>query len=109
MTVLEKLQAWVGLDAAAYTEAQLNLFLDAAQAYILNYCRRSDFPPALELVQVQLAAISCNRAGAEGVQSQSEGSVSISYMPADADIPASLLDQLNTYRKVGIPGADATT
>jgi hypothetical protein len=107
--MLDDLKAWLGNDAGMYTDAQLDLSIRGAERFILNYCRRDDFPEALDMARLQIAVIACNRSGSEGAQSQAEGSVSVSFMPAEADIPASILSQLNTFRKVGIPGADAAT
>ncbi len=72
----------------------LNDLLLDAQTYILCFTAREDVPEALWPVQVQLAAITYRRLGAEGEQSHEEGGVRMQF---DTDMRA-VKEQLKRYR-----------
>jgi hypothetical protein len=79
----------------------LALLLLEAKEFILAYTKRSEsqWIPAFDTVQTQIAVINYGRMGAEGLQSRSEGSISTAFFGV-TDYPDSVIKTLNPYRLV---------
>lgn len=75
----------------------LTQLLEDAEQAILDYTNRSDMLPAMEPLQRELALISYNRIGLEGVSSQNQGGISVQVAEG---IPKEIKARLNRYRKV---------
>ena len=100
MTAIEKLKVMV--KSKSNEDPLLNLLLDKASSYVLNYTRRTVIPETLESVQVDLAVIYYNRIGIEGEQGRTEGGIARTIYVLNNDMPKSITDQLNPFRKVKV-------
>ena len=71
--------------------------LESAKNYILSYTGRKEekWLPVFDELQVKIASIDYNRLGIENLASQSEGSVSNSYIEG---YPKDITNILNKYR-----------
>lgn len=79
----------------------LNQLLDDSEGEILDYTNRSDLKESMYGIQRELVIAYYNRMGDEGINSRSEGGVSVSY---STDIPDSIKARLNQYRRLKIVG-----
>jgi len=91
-----------GVDSEAF-----DFYIDDAARYILAYTRRTpeQWLEAFEPVAVRMAVMDYNRAGAEGLQSRSEGGITTGFGGAE-DYPASIICGLNGYRLIKGGGAE---
>ena len=71
--------------------------LDSAKNYILSYTGRKEekWLPIFDELQVKIASIDYNKLGIENLSSQTEGSISNSYID---DYPKDITNILNKYR-----------
>ncbi len=71
--------------------------LDSAKNYILSYTGRKEekWIPIFDDIQVKIASIDYNKLGIENLSSQTEGSISNSYID---DYPKDITNILNKYR-----------
>jgi saccharopine dehydrogenase-like NADP-dependent oxidoreductase len=79
----------------------LNQLLDDAEAEMLDYTNRTELKASMLGIQRELVIVYYNRLGDEGINSRSEGGVSVSY---STDIPDSIKARLNQYRRLKIVG-----
>lgn len=79
-------------------EEVLQLIVDEVQDFILNYCNLSEVPTALEAAALAMCKENVNKLKSEGLNSESAGGSSISYME---DYSAPIYRQLKRFRKVG--------
>lgn len=96
--MIENIKTLLGDAATAYTDAQIALCYQMAQAEIENYCSRL-LDSELELIAVRIAIIKLNRINSEGLVSQGYSGVNESYLN---DYPADIMKVLNRKRKVKI-------
>lgn len=98
--MIEEIRLLLGEAAANYTDAQIGLAYKLALAEVEEYCKR-DADSALELMAEQIAVIKLNRAGTQGLASQSFSGVSESYIDG---YPAEIVAVLNRKRKIKVVG-----
>lgn len=93
---LLNLKLRLGIDGVEKDHLLLTL-LNSAKNYILSYTGRKEdkWLPIFDDVQIKIASIDYNKLGIENLSSQSEGSVSNSYI---ADYPKDITNILNKYR-----------
>ncbi len=93
---LLNLKLRLGIDGVEKDPLLLTL-LNSAKNYILSYTGRKEdkWLPIFDDVQIKIASIDYNKLGIENLSSQSEGSVSNSYI---ADYPKDITNILNKYR-----------
>ena len=96
--MIENIKILLGDAAGVYTDAQINLCYQMAQAEIENYCLRP-LDAELELIAARVAVIKLNRIGTEGLVSQGYSGVNESYLN---DYPADIQKVLNRKRKVKV-------
>lgn len=96
--MIEEIKLLLGEAAANYTDAQIGLAYKLALADVEAYCRR-DADKTLELVAEQIAVIKLNRAGTEGLVSQSFSGVSENFLDG---YPAEIVAILNQKRKIKV-------
>lgn len=97
LTQLDKLKIQLGIIDEEH-DSLLNLLLSNALEYILAYCNRTELPPGLNQLQLQIAVIYYNRLGAEGEQGRSEGGIARTIYVLGDDFPKSIKTQLVQYR-----------
>lgn len=85
------------LNKGAEAEAQLQVILDLVIQEFLDYTSQEEIPAGAEAVIIQMAIISYNRLGSEGLSSQGYSGVSESYLN---EYPENIRKQLNRYRKL---------
>ena len=85
------------LNRGAEAEAQLQVILDLVIQEFLDYTNQEEIPAGAEAVIIQMAIISYNRLGSEGLSSQGYSGVSESYLN---EYPENIRKQLNRYRKL---------
>lgn len=85
------------LNKGAEAEAQLQVILDLVIQEFLDYTNQEEIPAGAEAVIIQMAIISYNRLGSEGLSSQGYSGVSESYLN---EYPENIRKQLNRYRKL---------
>lgn len=96
MTESEKLAKQTGI-----TDADLlQLLLEDAESYVLEYTQRKQLPEGLRKTVRDLAVIAWHRMGTEGEAARSEGGESYTF----ADIPQSMYNVLNRYRLAKVGG-----
>ncbi len=93
---LLNLKLRLGIDGVEKHPLLLTL-LNSAKNYILSYTGRKEdkWLPIFDDVQIKIASIDYNKLGIENLSSQSEGSVSNSYI---TDYPKDITNILNKYR-----------
>ena len=96
--MLEEIKVLLGDAAANYTDAKISLAYRIALAEVEDYCRR-DADEVLILAAEQIAVIKLNRAGTEGLTSQSYSGVSESYIDG---YPAEIKAILNRKRRMKV-------
>jgi hypothetical protein len=96
--MLEEIKVLLGDAAPNYTDAQISLAYRIALAEVEDYCRR-EADTVLELAAEQIAVIKLNRAGTEGLASQSYSGVSESYIDG---YPADIKAILNRKRRMKV-------
>ncbi|MDO5398255.1 MAG: head-tail connector protein [bacterium] len=97
MAPLERLKLRLGIKGTE-EDALLQLLLDDAMDYAVNYCNlgsRDDIPEKLYGTIVDMAVISYNKTGSEGLSSESYAGASYNY---DADLPEGILTALQRER-----------
>lgn len=95
--MINKIKTLLG-DAAAFTDAQIELCVDLATAEIESYCNRS-LDKELELVALQIAKIKLNRLNTEGLASQGYSGTTENYIDG---YPKEIQATLNRKRKVKV-------
>jgi hypothetical protein len=100
MKELNRLKLRIGITDDTQ-DTLLRELLRESREFIMGYTRRDEdqWLPHFASVQIALAAAAFGRLGAEGVQSQSVGSVSTSFFGAE-DLPASIKAALDSYRLI---------
>lgn len=78
----------------------LQVLLDEAEAFVLEYTGRTKMKPQLQKAVRDLAVIALNRMGTEGESSRSEAGESYSF----TDLPVSIERVLNRYRLARVGG-----
>ena len=78
----------------------LQVLLDEAEAFVLEYTGRTKMKPQLQKVVRDLAVIALNRMGTEGESSRSEAGESYNF----TDLPVSIERVLNRYRLARVGG-----
>lgn len=78
-------------------EELLQIILEQSEQFILNYCNIEEVPQALEAVAMAICIERINKLKSEGINSESAGGSSISYME---DYSAPIYRELKRYRKV---------
>ena len=96
--MIDNIKTMLGDAAANYTDAQINLCCEIAQAEIEAYCNRRADAELLLMVQ-KMAIIKLNRMNTEGLTAQSFSGVSETYIDG---FPADVLAVLNRKRKVKV-------
>ncbi len=92
----ENIKLLLGAAAANYSDAQITLALEMAEAEIVAYCNR-ELDTELKMIAQRIATIKLMRMNTEGLQSQSFSGVSENYVDG---YPADILAVLNRKRKV---------
>ncbi len=64
------------------SEPLLSLYCDAAESFVLKYCRLTELPEELYTITAEMAVYNADNADGGGVSSISEGNRSISYTSA---------------------------
>lgn len=100
MTQLESIKIRLSISDTS-KDNLLNLLLDDAEQEILDYTNRTELIESMYGIQRELVIVYYNRMGDEGINSRSEGGVSVSY---STDIPDSIKARLNQYRRLKIVG-----
>lgn len=77
-------------------EAIVEIMLEKAEDYILNYTNRSALPERLEGAKLDIAIAMYNCSGAEGYASHTEGGVSVTF--SNEKISNNTINALNFYR-----------
>ncbi len=102
MTQLEKLKARLGIALNDTSkDILLNQLLEDAESEMLDYTNRTELKQSMLGIQRDLVIVYYNRLGDEGINTRSEGGVSVSY---STDIPDSIKARLNQYRRLKIVG-----
>ena len=96
--MIEEIKILLGEAAANYTDAQIGLAYKLALTEVEVYCNR-EADAALELAAEQIAVIKLNRAGTEGLASQSFSGISESFVDG---YPSDVLAILNRKRKIKV-------
>lgn len=98
--MIDKVKTLLGDSAGSYTDAQVALAVELAEAEAKAYCRR-ELDGELELAVVQMAVVKLNRIGTEGVASLSFSGVSEGRVDG---YPANVQAILNRKRKLKVLG-----
>ena len=96
--MIDEIKLLLGDAAANYSDAQIALAYKLSLAEVEAYCGREP-DPVLELAAEQIAVIKLNRAGTEGLASQSYSGISESYID---EYPAYIKHTLNRKRKIKV-------
>lgn len=96
--MIEEIKLLLGDAAANHSDAQIALAYKMALAEVEEYCKR-DADVTLELMAAQIAVIKLNRAGTQGLVSQSMSGVSENYMDG---YPMEIMAVLNRKRKIKV-------
>lgn len=78
----------------------LQVLLEDAEAFVLDYTGRTEMKPQLQKVARDLAVMALNRMGTEGESSRSEAGESYSF----DSLPVSIERVLNRYRLARVGG-----
>lgn len=98
--MVEKIKLFLGDAASNYTDEQIALALEEAEAEVKDYCNR-DLDDTLRIIATKIAIIKLNRINTEGLASQSYSGVSESYING---YPAEIVSILNKKRKIKVIG-----
>lgn len=100
MNQLEKLKT--RLDIAIDDTSQnvkLECILEDVEAGMLEATNRTALLPSMSSLQIELAIIAYNKQTSEGISSQSQGGVSISFIDG---LPQDLQSRLISYRRLKV-------
>lgn len=98
---LKKLKARIPEITDTTQDTLLEQLLEDAEQEILDFTNRTEILPNMLGLQRELALTYYNRIGAEGVSSQSEGKMSVSY---SAEIPEAIKQRLVGFRRLKVVG-----
>ena len=96
--MINNIKAFLGEAASNYTDTQIELYYQLAQAEVETYCNRQ-LDAELEIITQRIAAIKLIRVNTEGLASQSFSGVNESYLDG---YPADIQAALNRKRKVKV-------
>lgn len=97
MTQLEKMKTKLGISLIdGDRDNLLNLYLEDAEAFMLDFTHLNELPAGLLPAQVDLAITYYNKQGIEGQTAHSEGGISRTF----EDIPESILKKLRGCRRL---------
>jgi hypothetical protein len=99
ITQISKLKTRLPEIVNNYQDKLLTQILEDAEAEILDHTNRTVLLPKMEPLQRELAIIYYNRIGSEGVTSQSQGGVSVSY---STDIPEDIRKRIQQYVRLKV-------
>lgn len=96
---IDNIKIRLGDAAENFTDPQITLAQEEAQAEIKDYCRVDELDSTLLLVADRVAVIKLNRMNSEGLASQGYSGVSESYIDG---YPADIKAILNNKRRIKV-------
>lgn len=75
----------------------INLVIEHAESYVLDYCNIDEIPTALESVVLDMCKQDINKLRAEGISSESAGGSSLSY---ETDYTENIYRRLKKHKKI---------
>ena len=84
-------------------EEVIELVIEQAQSFVLDYCNLEELPAALSSVLLDMCKQDINKMKSEGFSSESAGGSSISY---ETDYTASVYKRLKKHKKIKVVKAE---
>lgn len=98
--MLEKIKAYLGITDTS-KDALLNILLDMAKAFAVDYCGLAAYDTALDNIVISMVVEDYNKMGDEGISSKSISGVSESYVDGYS---VKIMAALKTHRKIKVVG-----
>ena len=100
MTQLEKLKTRLNISLVDKSQdALLECILSDVEADMLAFTNRSELLPSMNSLQIKIAIIEYNKQGSEGMNSQSQGGVSQSWIDG---LPQDIISSLTSFRRLKV-------